>query len=215
MFFLTVLLAFSQNGLQNMVMANASSCGNTICIEDVQSIILIRTNATNMAKSMIANEDLIKIASESFDMTHRVSAAFAYGMKKQVHENLYKLLEDSNDIVSQASREAFVYIAAYKYNKKNVDFGPFTNGAIKFKHDASNMWRVFFEDKKLAIGLPTQKKKLHLADIYNDEMPNKKLAPLQLENQQKNDNKQDDEPLPTDKFDPDWLTVKANQVRRK
>ena len=202
-------------------MSSASSCQNGFCI-DAQQILIMRNQATNMAKHMISNDELIKMASDSSDVTHRVASAFAYGLKKQVHENLYKLIEDQNDLVVQAARESFVYIASTKYNKRNADFGPFPGYGYRSKSDASNIWRLFFQDKNIKVVAPAASataKKPSLSDIYGPEgminNPNgKKPSPFKFVPQD-NKNEAEEEQLPTDRFDPDWLTVKAKTGRNR
>jgi hypothetical protein len=114
-----------------------------------------------------------------------------------------------------------VYIASAKYNKRNVDFGPFPGYGYKSKSDASNIWRMFFQDKNLKIAAPASStvKNLSLSDIYGpDGMINnpsgKKPSPFRTIPQDKKDGTEEEQ-LPTDRFDPDWLTVNAKTGRNR
>ena len=153
MFVLVAVLAFYQNGFENMCQAGGAGIGfNTTCTpsrygyyNSQDSIIRMRLDATNMARHLNTNSELLNAASTSAEPAHRVAAAFAYGMSKNPHETLFILANDNHDIVSQAARESFVYIASTKYNKRGIDFGPYPGSDPLLKEDAIKLWRIFFQ----------------------------------------------------------------------
>ena len=157
---LVVFLVFSQNGLENMCQAAGAGIvgSNVTCspsrfgyFDTQESIISMRIYATNMAKHLNNNSELLLASVTSTEPAHRVAAAFAYGMNKNINENVYILANDNHDIVSQAAREAMVYVASTKYRKKGVDFGPFPRAELGQKEDSIKLWRIFFETS----GVPT------------------------------------------------------------
>ena len=261
MILFAVALAFSQNGLQFML--QAASYESDPFSNPTQAVLILRINATNIARHINNNEELLNIAINSGDTTHRVAAAFSLGLKPKVSPSLFRLAEDYNSMVVQASREAFIYIAAVKLNKTNVDFGPYPNSSCENKYHSSAMWKSFFKQHNLIQDQysPQQKsttnpvpnknvqvKKYHVDedDIFSpnyklrkpeqkpvkkhDEddifSPNYKLRkpeqqpeqrPVQRPVQRPKPEPDPDQefdfdpnvPLPPDRFDPDWLVVKA------
>lgn len=150
---IVTFFVFSQNGFAYMAQAANCHAGNTFCtptrssyLNTTQDIIAMRIKATEMAKIFTQNTEMIQVAATSSDLTHRVAAAFSCGMTKNDGELLYMLASDKDAIVSQASREALIYIARVKYNKPNIDFGPFPNANISQKDDAVKLWRIFFSN---------------------------------------------------------------------
>ena len=151
-FALTIFFVFSQNGFQFMTQANNTCAQRSHCspsrssyFDSDQSIISMRLSATNMARSLCQNSEMIQIAASSSDVTHRVAAAFACGMKREPNEIVYMLAADSHPIVSQAAREALVFTARIRNNKPNIDFGPFHDADMAQKEDSVKLWRLFFQ----------------------------------------------------------------------
>lgn len=145
-----VLSIFGQNGFQYMLEASPYGCFDTICNPsrssyiNMDSILNMRLRATNMAKHMVGDSEMLYLAKNSNDPTHRVAAAFAHGMRHSANDHLFELALDKNNIVSQAAREALIFIATTKRNKKGVDFGPFPTDDFSHKEDAVKLWKLFF-----------------------------------------------------------------------
>lgn len=244
MILFAVALAFSQNGLQFML--QAASYESDPFSNPTQAVLILRINATNIARHINNNEELLNIAINSGDTTHRVAAAFSLGLKPKVSPSLFRLAEDYNSMVVQASREAFIYIAAAKLNKTNVDFGPYPNSSCENKYHSSAMWKSFFkqhnliqdqyspQQKSTTNPVPNKKVQVKKYNIdededniysfnYNPEKSAQKPVqrpvqrPVQKPVQRPKPEPDPDQefdfdpnvPLPPDRFDPDWLVVKA------
>lgn len=149
-----VLLAFSQNGLESMCQAvgcgHGSNCSPTRSsyLNTPASIVQMRLHATNLARNLNTNSDMIAPAIVSSDPTYRVAAAFASGMSYKPNESLYMLLDDPEPLVSQAAREALTHIAMVQLNRR-VDFGPFPNSDPAHRADAANLWRIFYAKNRI------------------------------------------------------------------
>lgn len=124
--------------------------GHSYCVPTRYSyhysqIFHTRSYATNLAiKITKANDEyaLVTMAS-SRDARHRVSAAFALGMQKRHDDTLYKLMMDTDPLVSQAAREAAVYININKYKRKE-DFGPLPCENDDHKKLTAAAWKEHF-----------------------------------------------------------------------
>lgn len=224
---LVVALVFSQNGLQFMADATSSVGGYNPQI--IQNIVALRISATNMARQMGTNSELLAIASNSSNQVHRVAAAFAYGMSGNsiINQNLFRLAVDNDDLVCQASRESMIYICAAKLNKRNVDFGPFPFDGYEQKEDAVRLWRTFFIQQNIAHTAHTMPQKRALEVLEkNKTAPNPVPAPSVPEKPsvpsykpkdipnvepKKPSERREDYHHEDDDFDPAWMTVKSNK----
>ena len=230
---LVVALVFSQNGLQ--FMADATSSGGGYNPQIIQSIVALRISATNMARQMGTNSELLAIASNSSNQVHRVAAAFAYGMSGNsiINQNLFRLAVDNDDIVCQASRESMIYICAAKLNKRNVDFGPFPFDGYEQKEDAVKLWRTFFMQQNIAHTAHTmpQQRALELLEKRKTAPapapapapkpsysvpktpvePNQKPKVIPNIEPKKPSERREDYHHEDDDYDPAWMTVKRNK----
>lgn len=155
-----VLLTFAQidsrlsknsyDGLDSMMKAiNCNSCQNQRAnyLIRTDNIIVLRLQATSLAKHLCTDKVMLEQAMRSNEPTHRVAAAFAVGMSGKADEVLMEMLEDPDALVSQAAREALIHIAKIHYSKP-VDFGPYPHSDISQKTDSHAMWRLFFQNTK-------------------------------------------------------------------
>lgn len=110
-------------------------------------MIELSTYCNNMGKA-INTDELFKLMFTSKDFTHRAGAAFSFGYKAKITDDLYKLMQDEHPLVVLAAKSSCVKIAKDKY-KQDVDFGPAVyNIANKQNIDTSiKLWRLWFESK--------------------------------------------------------------------
>lgn len=101
----------------------------------------------NMGKA-INNDDIFKLMFTSKEFTHRAGAAFYFGYKGKITDDLYKLMQDEHPLVILAAKASCIKIAKEKF-KQDVDFGPAVyNVANKQNIDTSiKLWRLWFESK--------------------------------------------------------------------
>ncbi len=145
-----ILVATNQNGLANMCAAGRITHEQSTCspsrrgyLQSTQSVTLMRINATNMARILCKNSEMMEVAVNSTDPAHRVAVAFAKGISMQPDESLFMLATDENPLVSQAAREALVSISLAKF-RKQADFGPFPLATDQNKQDSANLWRIYY-----------------------------------------------------------------------
>lgn len=153
--FVSVCLVFSQNGLIHMCQAAGCDKGRHCSpsrnsyLNSQESIIGMRLHATNMAKALMTNTEILTAAATSSDPTHRVAAAFACGMKGNPDEVVYLLATDVEPIVCQAARESLVYVATTRNRSAGIDFGPYPNSESNQKDDSVKLWRLYFQSSKI------------------------------------------------------------------
>lgn len=97
------------------------------------------------------HEEMLEIASKSTDVSHRVAAAWAFGLTKKHDSGLTALLGDQDPLVVLAAREACSYIAREKFGAKCTDFGPFPESGPAEKSHARELWEIWFEKRVAAL----------------------------------------------------------------
>jgi hypothetical protein len=124
--------------------------GMTYCVPSrygylYSHIIQARIQATEYAQRLTKEKDEYALRDSiiSKDFRHRMGAAFTFGMQLRAEEGLFKLIADADPLVSQAGREAAVYISKHKY-KESTDYGPFPAYTMIQKEQAATNWRRYF-----------------------------------------------------------------------
>lgn len=97
------------------------------------------------------HEEMLEIASKSTDVSHRVAAAWAYGLGKKQDSGLTGLLGDNDPLVVLAARESCSYIAREKFGVKCTDFGPFADSGPAERSHARELWEMWFEKRAEAL----------------------------------------------------------------
>ena len=97
------------------------------------------------------HEEMLEIASKSTEVSHRVAAAWAFGLTKKHDCGLTALLGDQDPLVVLAAREGCSYIAREKFGAKCTDFGPFPESGPAEKTHARELWEMWFEKRMEAL----------------------------------------------------------------
>ena len=96
----------------------------------------------------ITNDEVFKIAFTSKDFTHRAGAAFYFGYKKQINDDLWKLMHDEHPLVILAAKSSCISVAKSK-SKQDVDFGPnmYNIGDKESVETSIRLWKSWFDSK--------------------------------------------------------------------
>ncbi len=202
---------YAEKGYKLMIQASSKLDKNDRYYKNHQGLMIIRSQAFEIAKKNCFDAKAIKKMAKSDDIIQRLAAAYACGMGvlSTIDESLYDLIIDDNNLVSTASREAFVFISNKKLKNFIVDLGPSPLADKIEKHEASVLWKTFMFCHELSYDNFTPEE-LKASECYFEKKKQgkihislKQLEPEKIQEDESND------PTPSDLVDPSAYTVKA------